>query len=533
MAKEVRLQKLGQTMEEGTVVSILVKDGDEVKKGDVIFEIETDKATMEMDSPVEGFVKKILVGEGQTVPVGAALIILGSKDETVSADFVSSLGGGQAVAAAAAEPVKKEAAGQAAAPKSAKVVRLQKLGQTMEEGTVVSILIKEGDNVKKGDVIFEIETDKATMEMDSPVEGFVKKVLVRQGQVVPVNDALVVLADKDEQIPDSFISSLAGGAAPAAAAQAEAPKAKAEAVKAEAPKAAAAEVKAEPMAAGRVFASPRAKMTAAELGVDIAKVQPANGIRIVEADIRKAGSGKAVAAPAAMPQMPTPTHKLGDKLPVSKFQKITAQKMLQSKQEIPCFYLNVKVDVTEMVKLRNQFNEKSAVKVAFNDFIIKAVGMGLKQFPEMTGQLKDGFIQLAGQVNVGLAISVSDGLAAPLVRDVESKSVIEIAEYSKALIARTKAGNLGVDDVEGGCITISNLGGFGIDSFIPIVVPGQCSIIGVGKIADTCVPVDGNILVRKIMDMTLSVDHKVANGANAAQFLDYVRKLLENPAALL
>ncbi len=214
--------------------------------------------------------------------------------------------------------------------------------------------------------------------------------------------------------------------------------------------------------------------------------------------------------------------------------------MLRSKREIPCFYLTVKADVTDLVGLRTKLNETSDVKISYNDFIIKAVATGLEKYPIMTGQLAGDTIQLAEAINVGLAISVPGGLVAPIVKDVNKKDIRQIARDSKALIEKARSNKLAPTDLEGGCITVSNLGAFGIDNFIPIVVPGQCSILGIGQITNTCIPDIGPatrtceqtglqlVLVRKLMNMTLSVDHKVANGAYAAQFLDFVRKLLED-----
>jgi pyruvate dehydrogenase E2 component (dihydrolipoamide acetyltransferase) len=214
--------------------------------------------------------------------------------------------------------------------------------------------------------------------------------------------------------------------------------------------------------------------------------------------------------------------------------------MLRSKQEIPCFYLTVRADVTELVAYRARFNETSPTKIAYSDFVIKAVAMGLQRFPIMTGQLDGENIKLADAIGVGLAIEVSQGLVAPVVKDPDKKTVAEIARYTQQLAGRAENNQLTLEDLEGGCITVSNLGSFGIDSFIPIVVPGQCSIMGIGRIKDTCVPdagstsspQDDHIPIREIMNMTLSVDHKVANGAYAAQFLDFVKKMLEDPANL-
>lgn len=392
----------------------------------------------------------------------------------------------------------------------AKEVRLPQLGQTMEEGTVVNCLINVGDEIKKGDVIFEIETDKATLEMESPAEGFVKYVLAKIDETLPVGAPVLVLGDKDEDVPQSFVDSLTGAAPtpPEAAPTAEPAKAVPEPAK----------------PAGRVMASPRAKKLAADLGVDLATITgtgPAG--KITEQDVQKAASGK--------PTEPAAEARAGQTIPVNRLQRITAEKMLKSKREIPCFYLTVKADVTELVKLRTKLNETGDVKLSYNDFLLKAVATGLEKYPIMTGQLAGEEIRLAETIGIGLAISVPDGLVAPIVKDVNKKDVRQIAIDSKALIERARSNKLAPTDVEGGCITVSNLGAFGIDNFIPIVVPGQCSILGIGQITDTCVPDNGNIMVRKLMKMTLSIDHKVANGAYAAQFLDFIRKLLEDASA--
>ncbi|MHC4118629.1 MAG: dihydrolipoamide acetyltransferase family protein [Planctomycetota bacterium] len=404
----------------------------------------------------------------------------------------------------------------------AKEVRLPQLGQTMEEGTIVNCLVKVDDEVKKGDVIFEIETDKATLEMESPADGFVKHILVEVDETLAVGDALMVLGDQGEDVPQSFVDSLSGGA-PAAteAAPAAAP--------AEAPEPAApAPEPAKP--AGRIMASPRAKKLAADLGVDLSSLTGTGpGGKITEQDVQNAAGAKpaAPAAPAAAGAEP----QLGATVPLNRLQKITAQRMLKSKQEIPCFYLTVKADVTDLVELRTKMNQAGDVKVSYNDFIMKAVATGLQKYPIMTGQLDGETIKCAETIGIGLAISVPDGLVAPIVKDVNNKDVKQIAADSLALIDRARSNKLAPTDVEGGCITVSNLGAFGIDNFIPIVVPGQCSILGIGQISDTCVPDGGNILVRKLMNMTLSIDHKVANGAYAAQFLDFVRKMLEDASA--
>jgi pyruvate dehydrogenase E2 component (dihydrolipoamide acetyltransferase) len=439
----------------------------------------------------------------------------------------------------------------------AREINLPKMGQTMEEGTVVNCLVKVGAEVKKGDVIFEIETDKATLEMESSASGFVKFILVQANQTLPVGTPLLVLGEKDEQVPMSFVEALTGGVGPAAGTDVTPAAQMPTTILPPA-------VEPEPARpVGKMMVSPRAKKMAEELGVNLAMVKgtgPAG--KITEADIRSAAEAKPTGVAQSpvsrassprfeggtpSPQATVPGRqekscgdarptlttaaeaKLGATVPVNRLQRITAERMLKSKREIPCFYLTVRVDMTDLVACRAKINEAGGIKVAFNDFIMKAVATGLEKYPMMTGQLVSDAIKLADAIHVGLAISVPDGLVAPLVKDVNKKDVRQIARDSQALIERTRNDKLDLSDLEGGCITVSNLGAFGIESFIPIVVPGQCSILGIGRIADTCVPDNGNILVRRLMNMTLSVDHKVTNGAYAAQFLDFVKKTLENP----
>jgi pyruvate dehydrogenase E2 component (dihydrolipoamide acetyltransferase) len=397
-----------------------------------------------------------------------------------------------------------------------------------------------GDRVNKGDVIFEIETDKATLEMESPSEGFVKRILVENDQTLLIGEPMMILGDEDEEVAE--------GGAPASGGDKSAPAAEAapsSAVPAaESQTAQAAPAPESPKPRGRIMASPRAKKAAKELGVDLSTLRgtgPAG--KITEVDVKNAAGTRPGTAPAPEPAAepaavppprpaPSPATEanLGSTVSLNRLQRITAERMLKSKQEIPCFYLTVKVDMTDLVAHRAKVNEAGGTKVAFNDFILKAVATGLEKFPLMTGQLAGDAIKLADAIHIGLAISVPDGLVAPLVKDVNTKNVRAVAQASQALIERARSNKLDLSDLEGGCITVSNLGGFGIDSFIPIVVPGQCSILGIGQITDTCVPDNGNILIRKLMNMTLSVDHKVANGAYAAQFLDLVKKMLEDPS---
>lgn len=531
MAVFVKLPQMGQTMEEGTVVSCKVKVGDKVSRGDIVFDIETDKTTLEMESPAEGYVKALLVKEGDTIPVNTDIMILGEENEVV--DISSPEQKTQAAEKNPAEVTPPPSAPAACSPESALpasaiVIPLAQMGQTMEEGTIVSCKVKIDDFVKRGDILFDIETDKTTLEMESPAEGYVKAILVKEGDTVPVNEKLLILAGKDDVVNVSAVAQQE--TAPAVSAQTEVKPAPAPAVKEQ--------TKPEPKAAAveqtdRIFASPRARATAKEMGVSLSQISGSGKEgRIIEADVLNAGKSGA-SAKAAMPAMPAPAHKLGDVVPVSRIMKITGEKMVQSKQTIPCFYLTTTVDMTELVEFRSAFNKKSSVKVAFNDFIIAAIAKGIKQFPIMAGQLDGSNIKIAPNINIGLAVSVGDDLMAPVVKSADTKTAAQIAADTQSLVEKVRSGKISPADLSEGVCTLSNLGAFGVESFIPIAIPGQCSIFGAGKIVDTIVPSQGSFLLKKMMSLTISVDHRVANGAYAAQFLDFVKKLLENPQGLV
>jgi pyruvate dehydrogenase E2 component (dihydrolipoamide acetyltransferase) len=349
-------------------------------------------------------------------------------------------------------------------------VKIPKMSKSMEEAVIVELHVAVGDQVSRGQALYEIETDKACVEVEAGTDGFVKHILVQVGWILPVGTTVMILAGSNETVPQNLIDSLL----------AELPQ----------------------------------QIEACRFQTDT-----------VDAD----SLSQAISKSADTNQ---PEVKLGSTLAVNKLQKITAQRMLKSKSEIPCFYLNARADVTELVALRNRLNEKSEIKISFNDLIIKAVAAGLERFPIMTGSLSGDIITLAEQINVGLAASTSDGLIVPVIKNAAKKTVTEIARDRAELITKAQNKRLSPDDLDGACITISNLGPFGVDSFIPIVVPGQCSIIGVGRIADTPVPNPEQntaaIAVRKLMNLTISVDHRIANGAYASEFLDFVKKYLED-----
>ena len=359
---------------------------------------------------------------------------------------------------------------------------LPQLGKTMKEGTLVNIRFSPGDRVAVGDILFDIETDKATLEMESEAEGFVKAVLVEAGQTVPVHTPLMILGEKDESLDSTYLAQIASHVRAA--------------------------VLVDPSA------RPGSDAASGSSGASFAQ-----SLRDTEAQAR------------CIPTQPG-KPRLGSTVPLSRTQRIVAEKMVWSKQNIPCFYLNIRADVTKLTELRSGMNADSDTQFSINDFIIRALALGIEHYPIMTGQLAAEHIQLSGSIDIGLAISTEEGVVAPIVKDCGRKTLLQISEQTATLVERTRAGKLQLEDLSGGCTSVSNLGAFGVDSFIPIVIPGQSSIIGVGTIQDVELPVGKEPAVRKIMNLTLSVDHKVINGAEAAQFLDFVKKLLEHPDEL-
>jgi pyruvate dehydrogenase E2 component (dihydrolipoamide acetyltransferase) len=445
-------------------------------------------------------------------------------------------------------------------------VTLPKLGETVEVSTIDKWLKAEGDAVAVGDVLCEITTDKATLEVESYHRGTLLKILAPTGKELPVGTLIAVIGDPGEKIPADILAQ-AGKAAPATAA--------AKTAKAAAKAAAAAPAPAEALPAatgGRLVASPRARRAAKELRVDLPRIRGTGpGGRIVEADVRAAAKaaravkaspvarkvaarmgvdlaavasaaagGKVMKehvlrAAAAGPAAPAPAPgKPGEVVPLSAMRRIVAERMLLSKQTIPCYYLEMDADVTDLVCLRNKMNARQdAPKVTFNDFLLKACGATLRAFPPVNSRWVEGGIERRAEVNVGFAVALDEGLVVPVVRNVDRKSLAQVAAEAAGLVERARSKRLQPDEYQGGCLTISNLGMYGIRSFIPVVNPGESTILGLGMIEDRVVFRQGGIQVRKIMTLVLAVDHRIVDGAVGAQFLEAIRDALEAPAKLV
>lgn len=388
-------------------------------------------------------------------------------------------------------------------------ISLPKLGQTMENAVIEKWHVKEGDLINKGDVVVEITTDKATLEVESFVAGTVRKILAEEGEEKDVASIIALVGDPGEEIPD--ISTL----------QSAAPTAKSETASSapSTPQKKASATSAKP---GRVRATPRAKKLAKELGVDLSTVKGTGpGGRITEDDV-KAGGGAAPAGTAMVEDV--------EKKPLSAMRRVIAENMTKSSQEAPHFYLNIEVDMTDAVALREKLKSESGV--SYNDMIVKACATALAEMPDVNATWMGDGIGRRKSVDIGLAVSVEDGLMVPVIRDADKKALSSIAKESADLIERTRSKKLTPDEYGNGSMTVSNLGMLGIDSFIPVINLGESVIMGVGRILEKPVAVEGRVEVRRMMTLTLSCDHRVVDGTLGGQFLGRVRELLGKPGEL-
>ncbi|MBC6605258.1 pyruvate dehydrogenase complex dihydrolipoamide acetyltransferase [Hymenobacter sp. BT188] len=581
MAEIIKMPKMSDTMTEGVIAAWLKKVGDKVKSGDILAEVETDKATMELENYEDGTLLYIGPKEKDSVPVDGVLAIVGKEGEDISALLVG-ISGGSAAAAPAPEAPKAEpapvaeapkaapaptsapaapaAAPQAAAPaaagngKKATVVRMPKMSDTMTEGVIAGWLKKVGDKVKSGDVLAEVETDKATMELENYEDGTLLYIGPKDGESVAVDGVLAIIGEEGADI-EALLGGKSGGAAAPAIAPAAAPAAEA-AAPASATTSAPAEAAA--LSGGRVLASPLAKRIAQEKGIDISQVKGSgdNG-RIVQRDVENFQPGAAPAAkpaaaplpeyiapveapkaapasaaPAAAPTSAQPEGTYTD-TPVSQMRRVIARRLAESKFSAPHFYLTMEITMDRAMEVRTQLNALSPVKLSFNDLVIKAAAVALKQHPTINSSWLGDKIRQNHMVNIGVAVAVDEGLLVPVVRNADGKGLSAIATEVKELAGKAKSKKLQPAEWEGSTFTISNLGMFGIDEFTAIINPPDACILAVGGIKQTAVVKDGQLAVGNIMKVTLSCDHRVVDGASGAAFLQTLKALLEDPMRML
>lgn len=419
------------------------------------------------------------------------------------------------------------------------VIKMPKLSDTMTEGTLLKWKIKKGDKVEMGEIIAEVETDKATMEMEAFDDGIVHELYVSEGGKVPVGAKMVLLVQAGED-PNAAPKEDAPAAAPAAAAAPAKTSAPAAPVGSPAPKAVAPVVA---VPGARVKASPLARKLAAEKGIQLATLAGTGpGGRIIAADVENARPAAATSGPVAVAGLPAPIlPRVGEKdevLPVSNMRKIIAERLLASKLQLPHFYLRLEVDADPLMALREQVNASEAKreggnKYTINDFILKAVVSALQAVPAVNASWNGDSIVRYASIGLSVAISVEDGLVTPVVKQAETKSLLKLSRAVKDLATRARDKKLKPDEFDGGTITVSNLGAWGIDHFDAIINPPQASILSVGAIKEQPVVKNGQITIGRRMWLGLSCDHRVVDGAVAAEFLAAIAKRVEQPALML
>lgn len=544
MAIKVTMPRLSDTMTEGTVATWLKKVGDKISEGDILAEIETDKATMEFESFNEGTLLHIGIQAGETAPVDSLLAIIGNEGEDISTLLA---GGGDAPAAeapkaeAAAETKTETAAPAKAAtelPKGVIVVTMPRLSDTMTEGTVATWLKKVGDAVAEGDILAEIETDKATMEFESFNEGTLLYIGIQEGSTAPVDSLLAIIGPAGTDISGIAENYTAGGTASVSAPATEDAKA--------APAAEKATETVADTSGGRILASPLAKKIASDKGIQLTQVKGSgeNG-RIVKSDIENFTPSAQPAAKAASDAKPQETAAAAPKVFVpagevfteeiknSQMRKIIAKRLAESLFTAPHYNLVIEVSMDEAMGARATINTVPDTKVSFNDMVIKACALALKKHPKINSQWKEDAIIINHHVNIGVAVAVEDGLVVPVLKFTDAMSLSQIGASVRDLAGRAKNKKLGPQEMEGSTFTVSNLGMFGITEFNSIINQPNSAILSVGAIVEKPVVKNGQIVVGNTMMLSLACDHRTIDGATGAQFLQTLKQYIESPVTML
>jgi len=548
MAEVVKMPKMSDTMTEGVIAKWHKKVGDKISSGDLVAEIETDKATMDFESFQEGTLLYIGAQEGEAAPVDSVIAILGQTGE----DFQALLSGASTPVASA--PVAKSAESKPAEvvvateevsgnsdadaeAMGATIIRMPLLSDTMTEGVIAAWHKKVGDKVKSDDALADVETDKATMEVIGYADGTLLYVGVEKGQAAKVNDIIAIVGKEGTDV-SAILKASSKPKAVAAVAAVEKPAAAAvvESVQV---------VHTDSDSSSRLKASPLARKIAKDKGIDLAQVKgSAEGGRIVKKDIEgftplaaksvvgTPAEAKAVEVAALPVPQFTGVEKYTEK-PVSQMRKVIAKRLSESLFTAPHFYLTMSIDMDSAMQARAKINEFASAKISFNDIVLKAVAIALKQHPNVNSSWLGDKIRYNEHVNIGVAVAVEDGLLVPVVRFADGKSLSHISAEVKDFALRAKTKKLQPSDWEGSTFTISNLGMFGIDEFTAIINPPDACILAVGGIQQVPVVKNGAVVPGNVMKVTLSCDHRVVDGATGSAFLQTLKALLEEPVRLL
>uniref|UniRef100_UPI004048CA0F pyruvate dehydrogenase complex dihydrolipoamide acetyltransferase n=1 Tax=Algoriphagus sp. TaxID=1872435 RepID=UPI004048CA0F len=545
MAEIIRMPKMSDTMEEGVIASWLKNVGDSVKPGDILAEVETDKATMELESYEEGVLLYVGVKEKDSVPVNGIIAIIGEKGEAfqhllsgVPTDVAKA---GEVIPASSPAPVVAEPKTAAVSTSSipATVVTMPKMSDTMQEGTIAAWLKKVGDSVKSGEIIAEVETDKATMELESYEDGVLLHIGVEAGGSVPVDGIIAVIGERGADYQSLLAAHQGGGQVPAPVevASPTAPAAVATPTP-EMPQAPVKELVASAAGNERVKASPLAKKIASEKGVDIRQVAgTGEGGRIVKRDIESFVPTAATTSSQVSSSHAVSSAVLGQESfreeKVSQMRKAIAKRLAESKYSAPHFYLTMEINMDKAIEARKSMNEFGTAKISFNDLVIKASAAALRQNPKVNSSWLGDKIRYNDHIHIGMAVAVEEGLLVPVIRFADQLSLSQISNQAKSLGQKAKNKELQPKDWEGNTFTISNLGMFGIDEFTAIINPPDACILAVGGIKETVIVKDGQMKVGNLMKVTLSCDHRVVDGAVGSAFLQTLKGLLEDPVRIL
>lgn len=565
------MPRLSDTMTEGVIAAWHKKIGDPVKKGELLAEIETDKATMELESYKDGVLLHTGADKGGKIQVNDLLAIIGQAGEDISQQVK---GGGAAKSqeqgvenqnsqpatspsGASAQEVPKPATGnqQPATSldlsKMEEVVLMPRLSDTMTEGVIAAWHKKVGDDVKKGELLAEIETDKATMELESYKNGKVLYLGADKGQKIAVNDLLCIIGEEGKVDVQAIIAA-SKGEAPKQSSESGVQSQEAQPATGNQQPATSSQYQTpnpEPQTAnGRIKASPLAKKLAAEKGINLAQVQgSADGGRIVKSDIENykpsaAAEAKADKQPATSPsvasakegQPQTITGQEGyTDAPLSQMRKVIARRLSESMFTAPHIYLTMEINMDKAMEARVQMNEISPAKISFNDMVVKAAAMALRKHPAINTSWMGDFIRQYNHIHIGVAVAIEDGLIVPVVRFADQKPLSAIAAEVKELAGKAKSKKLQPAEFSGNTFTISNLGMMDIEEFTAIINPPDSAIMAVGRIKEVVVRKGDGFGVSNFMKVTLSADHRTVDGALGAAFLQTFKAFLENPVTML
>ncbi|WP_435263536.1 pyruvate dehydrogenase complex dihydrolipoamide acetyltransferase [Tenacibaculum sp. nBUS_03] len=548
MATIINMPRLSDTMEEGVVAQWLKSVGDKVEEGDILAEIETDKATMEFESFHEGTLLHIGVQEGEATPVDSLLAIIGDEGEDFSALLNNN-------SAPASETQKKEVSKTedtsntvaVSIPDNVKVVTMPRLSDTMTDGTVATWLKNVGDKIEEGDILAEIETDKATMEFESFQDGTLLHIGVQEGDSAPVDSLLAIIGDEGTDVSALIKANEAGNLTSTSTASDK----KEEVKETTNTSSVSSNVETSTMEnssnsskGGRIFASPLAKKIAKDKGINLAEIKGSgeNG-RIIKKDVEnytpsvkvetKANSSAPKTSTSATVTSFAIAGESTEEVTNSQMRKAIAKSLSNSKFNAPHFYLNIEVDMDNAIASRKIINQMPDTKVSFNDMVVKACAMALRRHPQVNTSWSDSATLFHKQIHVGVAVAVPDGLVVPVLKHADHMNINEIDIQVRDLATRARNKKLSLEEMQGSTFTVSNLGMFGIESFTSIINQPNSAILSVGAIVEKPVVKNGQIVVGNTMKLTLACDHRTVDGAVGAQFLQTLKTYLENPVTML